>query len=272
MTALIRQIDHIVIAVRDLARAIDDYRALGFTVVAGGEHPGRTSHNALVVFADGAYLELIAWRAPAPGERWYRDLERDGEGLVDFALLPSNAATVALAAQQRGLSTLSGAIDGGRARPDGVQVKWQTARHATADLPFLCGDVTPRDLRVPEGALRSHANGARGVCRVDVAVRNLDHSLARYRALLGPSFEAGISVPALDPATGLYSASLRIQTATLRLLTPATAQSTAAAQALAQRLATRGEGPCALTLYAPGGALDSARTHGVALDFSDPRS
>ena len=47
-------LDHIVIAVNDLDTAITDYRALGFQVLVGGQHPGRTSHNALVVFADGA--------------------------------------------------------------------------------------------------------------------------------------------------------------------------------------------------------------------------
>ena len=52
----LRQLDHLVLAVPDLARAIDDFRARGFTVMPGGQHPGRTSHNALVVFADGAYL------------------------------------------------------------------------------------------------------------------------------------------------------------------------------------------------------------------------
>ncbi len=43
-------LDHVVIAVSDLERAIADYCALGFTVEPGGSHPGRTSHNALVAF------------------------------------------------------------------------------------------------------------------------------------------------------------------------------------------------------------------------------
>lgn len=55
-------LDHIVIAVQDLERSIADYTALGFNVLRGGEHPGRSTHNALVVFADGAYFELIAQR------------------------------------------------------------------------------------------------------------------------------------------------------------------------------------------------------------------
>ena len=67
-------LDHIVIAVQDLERTIADYQSLGFNVLRGGEHPGRSTHNALVVFADGAYFELIAWRAAAPEERWWQQL------------------------------------------------------------------------------------------------------------------------------------------------------------------------------------------------------
>lgn len=178
------RLDHVVIAVADLARAIDDYRELGFTVQMGGRHPGRTSHNALVVFEDGAYLELIAWPEPAPAERRYNELVKHGEGLVDFALIPDEVPRAIEEAQSRGLA-LNGPIAGSRLRPDGVEVKWQTARQATFDLPFLCGDVTPRELRVPTGEVRRHANGAVGIAKVSVAVSDPETSRARYRALLG---------------------------------------------------------------------------------------
>eukprot|EP01041_Mallomonas_annulata_P028533 gene28533-50396_t len=46
--------------VADLDAAVADYASLGFTVLPGGEHP-RGSRNALVVLADGAYLEIIAF-------------------------------------------------------------------------------------------------------------------------------------------------------------------------------------------------------------------
>ena len=178
-------LDHLVIAVHDLDAAIARHRAAGFTVQPGGRHPGRTSHNALIVFADGAYIELIAWTAPAPQERWWRVLQAHGEGFVDFALLPSDTLAVLQAAQARGLHSMQGPVDGGRIRPDGLALQWRTARHDTPDLPFLCGDITARALRVPEGAARQHANGAFGVAEVVVAVDDLGASVARYRALLG---------------------------------------------------------------------------------------
>jgi glyoxalase-like protein len=177
-------LDHIVIAFNDLSKAIDDWRAQGFTVEPGGRHPGRTSHNALVVFEDGAYVELIAWAQPGPKERWYNVLTQHGEGLMDFALIPESVPAAIEAAKSRGLD-LNGPIDGGRVRPDGRQLKWQTARQSTFDLPFLCGDVTPREWRVPQGTARKHANGKAGIAKVTVAVDDVNASLSRYEALLG---------------------------------------------------------------------------------------
>ncbi len=269
-------LDHIVIAVADLAQTIVDYRALGFTVAEGGKHPGRTSHNALVVFDDGAYLELIAWQAPAPEERWYRTQTAHGEGFVDFALLPHDTAQVLAAARARGLVTLTGPVDGGRNRPDGARLQWQSARHATPDVPFLCGDVTPRSLRVPEGEMRRHANGVTGVASLAVAVHDIEVSLARYKMLLGPG-AADSAHPFVLPGSGLRLAVVPLKAATVVLMTPASAVASLsepdAAQALRKRLATRGEGPCALTLR--GGTGDSPQTlaarltHGVVLELSN---
>lgn len=182
-------LDHLVIAVHDLDLAMQRHREHGYNVIVGGKHPGRLSHNALVVFEDGSYLELITWSADAPAEAWWHILQQQGEGLIDFALLPSSTAQVVADAQGRGLDIV-GPIDGARQRPDGQELKWTTARQKTRDLPFLCGDVTPRPMRVPEGELRRHPNGARGVGRVIVSVTDLSTSVDRYRRLLGPSLQA----------------------------------------------------------------------------------
>lgn len=177
-------LDHVVIVVRDLDAVAAAYRAAGFTVAPGGRHPGRNTRNALVVFADGAYLELIAYEAPSPDERWWRVLEAHGEGLVDFALLPRDISGLVAAARARGLAGLADR-PGSRARPDGVRIEWQSARPASSDLPFLCADRTPRAWRVPEGEVRVHSSGALGIAEVRVAVRDLAATLARYRAYLG---------------------------------------------------------------------------------------
>lgn len=181
-------LDHLVIAVHDLEAAMRQHREQGYQVIVGGKHPGRLSHNALVVFEDGSYFELITWSADAPAEAWWHLLQAQGEGLIDFALLPHETAQAVADARARGMDIV-GPIDGGRQRPDGVALQWTTARQKTRDLPFLCGDVTPRALRVPEGDLRRHPNGARGVARVIVSVSDLQISVQRYQQLLGPQVQ-----------------------------------------------------------------------------------
>ncbi|WP_343716690.1 VOC family protein [Inquilinus sp.] len=239
-------LDHVVIAVQDLERTVADYEALGFTVAPGGEHTHGASHNALIVFADGAYIELIAFRRPNPEFRWWRVLDQAGDGLVDFALLPGDIAADVAAAKARGLA-LEGPTDGGRLRPDGERLEWRTARAATSDLPFLCGDVTPRRLRVPEGNVRRHANGALGIAGVEIAVADPAASARRYAALLGAEAEPGAPI---DLGNGQ----------SVRLAGPDRAR---------VALETRGEGPVSLTLrVSPGSAtgnFDSALTRGVRI-------
>jgi catechol 2,3-dioxygenase-like lactoylglutathione lyase family enzyme len=264
---MIRSIDHIVILVDELEQAIADYAALGFTVTRGGEHPGKATHNALIAFADGAYLELIAYKQPAEGQRWWQLGQRGGEGLIDYALLPSSTAQDVADAQARGLE-LEGPNAGGRVRPDGQRLEWQTAHAATADLPFLCGDITPRSLRVPEGEARQHANGALGVAGITVAVADLDASAARYRALLGEP--ARTAQPAVLAGLGIRMAAVRLGAAQVTLASPAN-ESGAAGAALRQHLAVRGEGPYALALVGEAGArtgpLDPTRAHGARLEL-----
>lgn len=233
-------LDHVVIAVASLEQAVADYQRAGFTVIAGGKHPGRNTANALIVFEDGSYLELIAYSAPSPEERWWRVLDAAGEGLVDFALLPQDIDAAVADARERGLAELM-AVPGARQRPDGVRIAWSSARQVQHDLPFLCADITPRELRVPEGDVRRHANGARGIAAVHVAVQDVAVSLARYRMLLGP-----------DAVTG---GGVRLQGCEVELR--------------AEQGRPRGEGPSAITLDVGGPSkslqFDPVLMHGVSI-------
>jgi catechol 2,3-dioxygenase-like lactoylglutathione lyase family enzyme len=255
------QIDHVVIAVADLDQVIADYRRLGFSVKAGGEHPGRGSRNALVVFADGAYLELIAFDRPAPDFRWWQVLDRLGPGLVDYALLPRDIDSDVAAAQSRGLD-FEDPVDGGRARPDGERLVWKTARSPQSDTPFFCGDVTPRALRVPEGTARQHPNGATGIGSVVVAVTDIDRSVGRYAALFG---EAKAPVQSL-PGLGVRIAHLAAGHGIVTLISPS--GDGAAGKLVAAHLETRGESPFAIGLTgAEPASLDVALSHGALLEF-----
>ncbi len=204
---LTMRIDHIVIRVNDLDAASEDYRSLGFNVVPGGEHPGMGSRNALIPFQDGSYLELIAFRSgPAnpfkpkhqraaelkaegrsPVEQRVLTWESSSEGLVDWAVLPDDIERDIAAARGRGL-TVDGPFPGSRLRPDGQTISWQFGVPDGFDLPFLCADVTPRELRAPlEKA--DHQNGVVGMERIYVAVGEPTRSLERIGVLLGLAHE-----------------------------------------------------------------------------------
>jgi catechol 2,3-dioxygenase-like lactoylglutathione lyase family enzyme len=179
------KIDHIVILVKDLAAAQADYTERGFTIVPGGQHAGGATHNALISLEDGTYLEIMAFRRDAPEHRWWRHTAY-GEGLIEYALLPDNMNDDLAAARARGVN-FGNPVEGGRLRPDGQEIKWQSARQPddAPELPFLCYDLTPRELRVPQGDVTQHSNGAKGIAKLAITVQNLERSEALYRALLG---------------------------------------------------------------------------------------
>lgn len=246
----LRGVDHVVIRVERLDRAMADYAALGFTVTAGGAHPAFGTHNAVIPFQDGSYLELIA-RDPAadtgqgavlPGAAGGRVagwLDAP-EGLVDWALLPADTAAAAGAARDRGL-TLTVVEQGQRRRPDGETVAWTFCFPERYDLPFLCGDVTPRRRRVPDGAARRHANGAKGISAITLRSTDPAATRAAFARLLG--------LPASSRLLQVGSTTIRVTGAPGR------------------------EGPIALELRGRGGPparpLDPTLTHGAALSILD---
>ncbi len=260
-------LDHVVILVDQLDAAVASYCALGFTVQRGGTHADGATHNALVGFADGSYLELIAFLRRAPEHRWWRYAQAGYQGFVDFALLPHDTAEVVRAAQTRGLA-YEGPFEGGRVRLDGQRLVWQTGMPPTVELPFLCGDVTPRALRVVEGDVRVHANGVTGVASLSVVVRDLQASLARYLALLGPQSAMEVR-PVVLAGLAQRLAVLPLGSATLALVQPG--PDGHAPAPLHGLLGARGEGVLGLSLRAPTAlrrqALSQQATHGAAFEI-----
>ena len=262
-------LDHLVIHVRELEQAIVDYTALGFNVQSGGTHADGATHNALIVFGDGTYIELIAFLKLAPTHRWAKAGADGTEGFIDFALLPSSVGAVVEAARGRGLA-YSGPHDGGRLRPDGQRLEWQIGAPPSPDLPFLCGDITPRSLRVREGEVRVHQNATQGVASITLAVSDLDASLARYRALLGPEATRDTTPLAL-PGLGARIAAVALGSATLVLVSPTSQEDDLAATALRQVLAQRGDALLGIALRNTAGIgarpLPLSLTHGARIEL-----
>jgi catechol 2,3-dioxygenase-like lactoylglutathione lyase family enzyme len=255
---MLRGIDHIVIAVPDLAAASKSYEGLGFTVVPGGRHPVGT-HNALIAFADGAYIELIAFYEPNSQHKWWQPLQRGG-GLVDFCMQTDDLLGDTAAFRRAGVdiddpSPLS------RVRPDGYQLKWVLSIPRGGHkgvAPFLIQDETPRDERIPRQT--THANGVRGIGTVTVAVDDVPRVRSWYAPVLG---QPGQDVRRDD----LLAAGARFTAGphTLEFVGPTGAESP-----LGEWLRTRGSSPYAATLTGAGGArgpLDGRHTLGARLSL-----
>ena len=230
--------DHAIIAVFDLEAATADFEELGFTIVFGGEHAGGLTHNALITFADGTYLEIMAPTSsehianpPEPGPGNYLFLFEGGEGFAGYALHTNDLDAVVNRLREQGIE-IADPASGGRLRTDGVELAWRTAFPLGSFSPFFITDENPRELRVrTDPELTSHANGALSTPRVLSVVSNLVAGIMRYTAMLGETPTQG---PAIE---GAETAKFNIGTFEATIAAPA-----GATGQLSDHLESRGEG------------------------------
>lgn len=134
-------VDHVVVGVADLEHGVAAIaEATGVRPVAGGEHPGTGTHNALLALGTAQYLEILAPRpgaAVAPRLAYLEQLEDPVP--VQWAVGTEDIAGVQAMLEWAGYET-SGPQAGSRVRPDGVELAWTTL-HVTkpqmAAAPFF---------------------------------------------------------------------------------------------------------------------------------------
>ena len=183
-----RGIDHIVHAVRDLDRAAELYRKLGFTVGARNKHPWGT-HNHIVQFA-GCFIELVAFVEPDKLgtdeiSRLFAVYNRD------FAAAHEGLSMLILEAEDSGHDVADFRVAGIAAsdplrfereakRPDGTTVKvgfslaFAEDRLAPQIRFATCQQHYPENFWNP--AFQKHANGAIGIAgAIGVAARPDQH-------------------------------------------------------------------------------------------------
>jgi len=255
---MILGIDHLVIVVNELAKASDDFQRLGFTVVAGGKHPVG-SHNSLIAFADGSYMELISFYRDASDHRWWDALKR-GERLVDYCLQTDDLPADTRKLRECGVA-INDPLPWSRTRPDGFELKWilslATGTHRGV-APFLIEDVTPREERIPRQC--DHENGATGIGTLSVAVGELSKVDHWFQTLLGRPAQA-VADDALEAQGLCFSAGPH----RIEFMMPVTPQSP-----LVNWIRTFGPSPYAATLRTKRSEpmlFDLNLTHGADLTF-----
>jgi hypothetical protein len=235
---------------------VTGFTGLGFTVEPGGRH-ARGTHNALIGFADGTYVELLGFHEPGVDHRWWAPLQRGG-GLVDYSLGTDDLAADAAAFRRAGVA-MEDRGAGERTRPDGYRLEWTVAVPPRAEggvAPFLIADVTPRRERVPRST--AHANGVQGIATVTVATPDPARAARAFAVATGRS---AVAIARPDLAAAGYRITLGAHA--VELLAPHDGRGP-----IADWLTRRGPSPYAATLRAPAGRpglLDPARAHGSRL-------
>ena len=190
------RIDHVMICVPDLRRAIEQYCNMGFNMQDGGVHPGKGTHNA-VAFTRDDYIELLAIRdlaehqaaAKQPGNSHagLAQYIEAGGGLRYIIVQSDDLAADVAAMRSRGVE-VSDALDRGRRTPAGLDLKWKAAvLGAKNPLPiFFIEHLTPvaeRRKQVPGG--NEHANGVFKIERAYIISRDAKADAALYAKVLG---------------------------------------------------------------------------------------
>src|SRR5215211_512328 len=209
---MIDRFDHLVIAVRDLQAAADQYRVLGFEVRPGGRHLGRGTENALIRFGLD-YIELIAVfdeaEAEAAGRGTLVEFVRQHEGgLVSYALATTEIEGDAARFVNEGLEA-RGPYSVERERPDGSRVTWRLlvpgGDQYRRPWPFFIQWDDPDDERLAREAPGRHPNGARAVREVAVVVADLQSALDLYGRQLGLSLAERGAAPDLAAERAVFA-------------------------------------------------------------------
>ena len=190
---MLTRIDHLVIAVPSVGRAIHTYTGLGFRIYPGGEHVGLGTRCAIAFHGD-QYLELVAIEdAAAHRAAAARSAVADA-GLADFVALGGGMRAVALASDDlaadvaamraRGVEVSDSEIVE-RVLPNGKRLRSLVAVPRGLPLRFVqhLDDLEARRAQVPARA--PHPNGVLEFDRIYVAGANLDAMAAAYHRVLG---------------------------------------------------------------------------------------
>ncbi|MDP6953199.1 MAG: VOC family protein [Alphaproteobacteria bacterium] len=190
-----RNIDHVVIAVPDLAAAAARYRDLGFTLTPKASHPDHMgTSNQLVQFAGRNFIELVTLDRPdtvvTTPDRFsfgahVGAFAEKGGGMVALVLASDDARADAARLETGGLETYP-VFDFERhaTLPDGreVTVAFSLAFATSPEMPdiafYFCQHHYPKNFWKP--AYQKHANGAKGIATVHMLAEDPE----RHRGFL----------------------------------------------------------------------------------------
>ena len=178
------KVDHVTICGSDLAKLQEAFAGLGLMADYGGPHASGGTHMAVLGMEDGSYVELVApVKAGAATDSGWSKLMLANAGACAWALGSSDIQKDVDALRKAGFS-VDGPFPGGRKKPDGKVLEWQTAalgsEQAGALLPFMIQDGTSREWRVQPSASAKQM-GLSGIRIVVLGVPDLDAAIQTFQ-------------------------------------------------------------------------------------------
>ena len=204
--------DHLVLNVKDLDGAINEFREAGFTVTEGGIHKGGLSKNAIIFFEDDTFIELFTmtdsiksrivrllknfkfFKRFQYSKKWglaYRFYSRAlelPEGIIDIGFLSDDYDTEWSRINTEGIF-LTKSMNASRKKPDGSKASWQMASPFINELPFLRSPYRPVNELSPE--VTEHVNKVTGISNVKVIALDYKDMVSKYQTFLGVSATTG---------------------------------------------------------------------------------
>lgn len=133
-------LDHVIVAVRDLQRAVEDWESIGLIATDGGAHPKVGTRNALVRFPDRSFLELMAIddreKLEAYAPALLALLERHADRPFSWSLRTDDIEAAHRALAERGFQVLP-IWPGEALRDSGTIARWRTLHIQEPGLPFV---------------------------------------------------------------------------------------------------------------------------------------
>lgn len=172
-------LDHVVVVVRDLDAAAQNWRRLGFTVSPRGAHSAHMGTGNYTIMLEPDYIELLGVLIETPLNAPTREYVARHEGIERAAFTTADAALGAGELRARGHASTIGPTDFSRPveMPDGSQsqARFRTFQWPVNERPgglriFACQHLSRETVWIP--SLLSHANTATGIDRVEMLSKN----------------------------------------------------------------------------------------------------
>jgi len=191
-------IDHAVVMVKDLDKAAENWKRLGFTVSPRGTHSAKMGSGNYTIMLDPDYMELLGVLAEtehnAPARAF---LAKRGEGIERVAFTAVDSAAGAEEIRARGFEPV-GPTDFERpvTMPDGSlsAAKFRIFQWPIAEAPggvriFACQHKTRETVWIPE--LMKHANGAKRLKQILIVSAEPAKDAAHLGRLIDRDAKAG---------------------------------------------------------------------------------